>query len=105
MVPPMSNKLKVLVNDRQDRPMDLAGNSYDRIFCGYYFQTETGTEFMAHMPERGVATPVIFIATSMDTKGLLDAAALPMADFLVAPFPANDLKQRIRLPGGDLIAA
>jgi len=105
MVPLMRNKLKVLVNDRQDRPMDLAGNSYDLIFCSCYFQTETGTEFMAHMRERGVATPVISIATSMDTKGVLDAAALPMADFLVAPCPAHDLKQRIRLLCGDLIAA
>lgn len=132
MVPTMSNKLKVLVIDREDRPadiwrkiadladldatlkvvgdveiaqVDLAESSYDLIFCSYYFQTETGTEFMARMRERGVATPVIFIATTMDTKGVLDAAALPMADFLVAPFPTNDLKQRIRLLCGDLTAA
>ncbi len=128
----MAQDLKLLIIDRLDRPVsvwskitelaelkadikvvadveiaqaDLAENSYDLIFCSYYFQTETGPEFMARMRERGVATPVIFIATTMDTKGVLDAAALPMADFLVAPFPANDLKQRLQLLCGDLLAA
>lgn len=77
-------------------PLLLRGG-FDLVFCSYYFPAETGTQFFTRMREKGVQTPVIFIATEMDTKGVLEAAAMPMADFLVTPFAAENLKRHINL--------
>lgn len=37
----------------------------------------------------------------MDTKGVIEAAGIRMADFLAAPFSSGELKPRIDLLCGD----
>lgn len=83
----------------------LPGGKFGLIFCSYRFAAEeSGTEFISRMRAAGIQTPVIFISEVFDTKGVLEAAAIPMADFLAAPFASEDLKNRIRLLLGNSAA-
>ena len=76
----------------------LAAENFGLILCSYRLsEDETGTEFISRMRNAGMNTPVIFIAELFDTKGVLEAAAIPMADFLAKPFAVDELKDRIRL--------
>lgn len=76
----------------------LAAGNFGLILCSYRLsEDETGTEFISRMRNAGMNTPVIFIAELFDTKGVLEAAAIPMADFLAKPFAVDELKERIRL--------
>lgn len=76
----------------------LAAENFGLILCSYRLsEDETGTEFISRMRNAGMSTPVIFIAELFDTKGNLEAAAIPMADFLAKPFAVDELKDRIRL--------
>lgn len=123
----MSKPLSILVIDRFNRPAEtwsrisglagagavrvvadpgageseLARGKFDLILCSYRFEDESGTEFISRMRARGMETPVIFISIVMDTKGVIEAAGIRMADFLAAPFSSDALKQRIALLCGD----
>ncbi len=79
----------------------LRPGAFKLVFCSYYFPAETGTQFFSRMRSQGVDTPVIFIATEMDVKGVLEAAEMPMADFLVSPFNPESLTRRISLLVGN----
>ena len=92
----LSAGVTVVSDPEAAEPLLLRGG-YDLVFCSYYFPAETGTQFFTRMREQGVQTPVIFIATEMDTKGVLEAAAMPMADFLVSPFAPDSLHRHITL--------
>ena len=83
----------------------LVQGGFDLVFCSYYFPTETGTQFFNRMRSQGVETPVIFIATEMDTKGVIEAAEMRSADFLVSPFNPDSLTRRLSLLFGNAEAA
>ena len=81
----------------------LIDGHFDLILCSYRLSTESGTEFISRMRARGIEVPVIFLSTTIDTKGVLEAAGIPMADFLAAPFSSADLRHRIRLLRGETV--
>ncbi len=86
-----------VVSEPDSAESELSSGRYDLILCSYRLSTESGTEFIARMRARGIETPVIFLSITMDTKGVVETAGIPMADFLAAPFSSEELRQRIRL--------
>lgn len=93
----------VVPDPESAEPLLLQGG-LNLVFCSYYFPAETGTQFFSRMRGREIETPVIFIATEMDIKGVLEAAEMRMADFLVSPFAPETLKHRISLLVGNTSA-
>jgi DNA-binding response OmpR family regulator len=75
----------------------LTPSSHDLILCSYRFPEDSATDFAARLRARSIAMPILIFSDLLDTRGVMEAAAISGTDFLSSPFLVTDLRDRVRI--------
>ncbi len=73
----------------------LEGNNFDLIITDYMMPIMDGFEFIKHIKEIGLETPVIVLTARTDTNGKLKMLRLGVDSYLCKPFLEEELKTQI----------